>query len=182
MIGETRTVVRGGKQRVRSVDDVVALLRSDQEDDRAAGILDPAVPPVEVLALASRPGNGYRVRAALALCGALPADMRLQILHEEYAAETRKHAMPGFFFMQLETYGRDLTRRKNLDENTRAAIAVARTMYMRWERATGGVPEESHAGRWAAVVLAVIAATTITYLVLASGVSLDQFLPTEFTK
>lgn len=98
-------------ERTRTVDDVVALLHSDQEDDRAAGILDPAVPPVEVLALASRPGNGYRVRAALALCGALPADMRVQILRDEYAAETRKHVMPGFFFLQLETYGRELARR-----------------------------------------------------------------------
>ncbi|MBF4629313.1 hypothetical protein [Curtobacterium flaccumfaciens] len=152
-------------ERTRTVDDVVALLHSDQEDDRAAGILDPAVPPVEVLALASRAGNGYRVRAALALCGALPADMRVQILRDEYAAETRKHAMPGFFFLQLETYGRQLARRGDLDDDTRAAIAAARTMFTRWERTTGGAllePAPTPASFHAAVFF-VLAGTVVAF-------------------
>lgn len=159
-------------ERTRTVDDVVALLHSDQEDDRAAGILDPAVPPVEVLALASRPGNGYRVRAALALCGALPTDMRLQILHDQYAAETRKHAMPGFFFLQLETYGRQLARRGDLDDDTRAAIAAARTMFTRWERKTGGIPQDSPMLGMTlfALTLGLVVASTFVYLALAGQV------------
>lgn len=164
-------------ERTRTVDDVVALLHSDQEDDRAAGILDPAVPPVEVLALASRPGNGYRVRAALALCGALPADMRVQILRDEYAAETRKHAMPGFFFLQLETYGRQLTRRGDLDDETRAAIASARTMFSRWERRTGGIPQDSSTSGVTVfgLSLMLMVAASFVYLALAGLIHVPEF-------
>ncbi|QZQ53784.1 hypothetical protein KZI27_00910 (plasmid) [Curtobacterium sp. TC1] len=164
-------------ERTRTVDDVVALLHSDQEDDRAAGILDSAVPPVEVLALASRPGNGYRVRAALALCGALPADMRVQILRDEYAAATRKHAMPGFFFLQLETYGRQLARRDDLDDDARAAIAAARTMFTRWERATGGIPQDSSMSGVTVfgLCLCLMVSATFVYLALAGFIHVPEF-------
>lgn len=164
-------------ERTRTVDDVVALLHSDQEDDRAAAILDPAVPPVEVLALALNPRNGYRVRAALALCGALPTDMRLQILSDEYHAATRKHAMPSFFFLQLETYGRQLTRRRDLDDDTRAAIAAARTMFTRWERRTGGIPQDSSTLGMTLVVLSLSVMVTATwiYLTLAGFIHAPEF-------
>lgn len=164
-------------ERTRTVNDVVALLHSDQEDDRAAAILDPAVPPVEVLAIASRPGNGYRVRAALALCGALPADMRVQILRDEYHAATRKHAMPSFFFLQLETYGRQLTRRGDLDDDTRAAIAAARTMFTRWERRTGGIPRDSSMSGVTilGLTLGLMVAATFVYLTLSGLIPVPEF-------
>ncbi|MBT1633263.1 hypothetical protein [Curtobacterium flaccumfaciens] len=171
-------------KRARTVDEVVALLHSDQEDDRAVGILDPAVPPVEVLALAFRPGNGYRVRAALALCGALPADMRRQILRDEYDAETRKHAVPGFFFLELEELGVELNRRPNLDEDTRAAIAAARTMFTRWERDTDGYLRSSGGGGWAiagAAVIGILASVVLAYLAV-HGLSSGGFLPRELMK
>lgn len=164
-------------ERTRTVDDVVALLRSDHEGDRAVGILDPAAPPVDVLALGLRRTNGYRVRAALALCGALPEDMRVQILDEEYAAATRKHAGPGFFFMQLETYIRQLTRRGDLDDDTRAAVAAAQTMFARWERTTGGIPPEPSM-LWAsvpAVICCVGFGALYAYLIWSGAIHVPAF-------
>jgi len=164
-------------ERTRTVDDVVALLHSEQEDDRAAAILDPAVPPVEVLALALNPRNGYRVRAALALCGTLPTDMRVQFLRDEYAAETRKHATPGFFFLQLETYGRQLARRGDLDDDARAAIAAARTMFTRWERRTGGIPQDSSMSGVTVfgLCLGLVVSATFVYLALAGFIHVPEF-------
>lgn len=119
----------------RTVDDVVALLHSDHEDDRAEGILDPAAPAVEVLALATSLTNGYRVRAALVLSGVVPAERRRLLLQQEIRNVTRTDH--GVFFPTVAANIDELTSRGELDEDTRAAIAAARTMLSRWEAITG---------------------------------------------
>ncbi|WP_228506034.1 hypothetical protein [Curtobacterium sp. VKM Ac-2887] len=103
--------------------------------------------------------------------------MRVQILRDEYAAETRKHAMPSFFFLQMETYGRQLTRRDDLDDDTRAAIAAARTMLTRWERRTGGIPQDSSMSGVTVfgLTLGLMVSATFVYLAVAGFIHVPEF-------
>lgn len=157
------------KHPARSVDDVVALLHSDQESDRAEGILDPAAPPVEVLALATSLTNGYRVRAALVLSGVVPAERRRQLLRQEIRNVTRTE--PGVFFPTVAANIDELTSRGELDEGTRAAIAAARTILARWESRTGEriVFAKSRRVRGLVFLVVAIAMLLLTVRTIAQG-------------
>lgn len=153
------------------VDEVVALLHSDQEDDRAEGILDPAAPAVEVLALATGLTNGYRVRAALVLSGVVPTERRRQLLQQEIRSVTRTNH--GVFFPTVAANIDELTRRGDLDEDTRAAIAAARTMLSRWENRTGEriVFARSRRVRGLVFLVVAIAMLLLTVRTIAQGPS-----------
>lgn len=157
------------QRNARSVDDVVALLRSDQEDDRVTGILNPAAPAVEVLALATSLTNGYRVRAALVLSGVVPAERRRQLLQQEIRNVTRTDH--GVFFPTVAANIDELTSRGDLDEDTRAAIAAARTMLSRWESRTGEriVFVKSRRVRGLVFLAAAIAMLLLTLRTIAQG-------------
>lgn len=157
------------QRNARSVDDVVALLRSDQEDDRVTGILDPAAPAVEVLALATSLTNGYRVRAALVLSGVVPAERRRQLLRQEIRNVTPTNH--GVFFPAVAANIDELTSRGDLDEDTRAAIAAARTMLSRWESRTGEriVFVKSRRVRGLVFLVVAIAMLLLTVRTIAQG-------------
>lgn len=110
------------------------LLEARSEYVRALAILDPRTPPAAVRSLAERPGNGARVRAALALAPALLSEERAQIIREERACARPEDALKRApFRLVLAEYVEEQDATSWLTPDERAAVNDAREALRQWE-------------------------------------------------
>lgn len=110
------------------------MLEARSEYVRVLAILDPRTPPAAVRSLAERPGNGARVRAALALSPALLPEERTQIIREEQARARPEDALKRApFRIMLAEYVEEQDATPRLTPDERAAVDDARAALRHWK-------------------------------------------------